>query len=331
MSGALNSELCWAGLLPLQRFEGLCPWAHPRWATRTDGLPYPSCGIDGSKTVGLQALTHTSKTAGPRHQPVLSLPSWCHVRQELGHLPTCTMSTPLTHGPVPMSREGTTGLWSCRSQPPPSQPFMLVSVDISRASDKCRLRPTFKTQPALLFMWFLLTQRGAWGGAPELSGGGKPHPTRCHNLGPGSCLCGQERLGTGRAQPSSPAGIPHLALSNTVQDAGDSQQPYGSMTRSSGFICFQQLTSQVPTSHPHYVGLLLCPPCPRVMEGSCQMGRCLVCLAVTLGQVQHWALPCSRFCCTVPLHPAEQLWGMQEKDEEINCVINVCRIKSNYL
>lgn len=32
-----------------------------------------------------------------------------------------------------------------------------------------------------------------------------------------------------------------------------------------------------------------------------------------------------------PTNPAEQLWGVRGKDEEINCVINLCRIKLNYL
>lgn len=116
-------------------------------------------------------------------------------------------------------------------------------------------------------MWFLLTQRGALGGVPELSGGEKPHPTWCHSLGPVSCLCGQERLGTGRAQPSSPSGIPHSVLSKTkgrtcTWDMGGKRQPHRRGTRwSQGFIHFKGSTSQFFISHSTLGGLklLLCP------------------------------------------------------------------------
>lgn len=104
-------------------------------------------------------------------------------------------------------------------------------------------------------MWLLLTQRGALGGAPELSGGGKPHPTWCHGLGPVSCLCGQERLGTGRAQPSSQSGIPHSVLPKTMwrtrtQDRDGNRQPHGRNTGwSQGFIHFKWSTSLFFISH----------------------------------------------------------------------------------
>lgn len=128
-------------------------------------------------------------------QPVLLPWHWCLCCWELNHLSHHSL---LCGHPSPMHR-ARVRLGQSRSlklQMPaysPSQPFMQVSVDTSMASDKWRLRPTFKTQPILLFMWFLLTQRGALGGAPELSGGGKPQPTWCHSLGPVSCLRGQER------------------------------------------------------------------------------------------------------------------------------------------
>lgn len=117
---------------------------------------------------------------------------------------TSPLPQPAAWTPKPHTQQtgDTAVFWSCRSQPPSSQPFTQVSVDISTVSDKLRSRPTFKTQPIPLLMWFLLTRRGALDGAPEPSGSGKPQPTWSHDLGLVSCLSGQERLGTGRDQPS---------------------------------------------------------------------------------------------------------------------------------
>lgn len=197
-------------------------------------------------------------------------------------------------------------------------------------------------------MWFLLTQRGALGGVPELSGGGKPHPTWCHSLGPVSCLCGQERLGTGRAQPSSPSGIPHSVLSKTMGrtctwDMGGKRQPHRRGTRwSQGFIHFKGSTSQFFISHSTLGGLSCCSAlwtstAVKVYKRCCARQAAPV-------QVHHVsysdAETCSEpgsdpanthDCWIIPPNPIEQLWGVQGEDEEIKHAVNVCRIKLNYL
>lgn len=227
---------------------------------------------------------------------------------------------------------------------------MQVSVDISTASDKRRLRPTVKIQPVPLFLWFLPTQRGTLGGAPERSGGGKPQPIWCHSLGPVSRLRGQERLETGRVQPSSPAGIPHSALPRTMgrlsnRDMGDNRQPHGrNTTGSQGFICFKRSTSQVFTSHSR--NTLGGWSCSSALSTAMALKCCKRCCARQAALLQVHCVPYgdaetgpelrsdpanSRDCWIMPPNPAEQRWGVWGEDEEIKHAINVCRIKLDYL
>lgn len=198
-------------------------------------------------------------------------------------------------------------------------------------------------------MWLLLTQRGALGGAPELSGGGKPHPTCCHSLGPVSCLCGQERLGTGRAQPSSPSGIPHSVLPETIgrtctRDMGGNRQPHGRNTRwSQGFIDFKWSTSQFFISHSTLGGLklFLCPSRLHGTEVLQEVTRQTGCPSAGALWALQWCWDMSRTymsdptntpdCWIIPLNPTQQLWGVQREDEEIKHAINVWGIKLNYL
>lgn len=197
-------------------------------------------------------------------------------------------------------------------------------------------------------MWFLLTQRGALGGAPELSGGGKPHPTWCHSLGPVCCSCGQERLGTGRAQPSSPSGIPHSVLPKTMgrtctRDMGGKRQPHRRGTRwSQGFTHLKGSTSQFFISHSTLGG----SSCSSAHRTSMAVKVCKRCHARQAAPVQVHCVPysdaetCSEpgsdpanthDCWIIPPNPIEQLWGVRGEDEEIKHAINVCRIRLNYL
>lgn len=301
------------------------------WAGCKDGLAHLSslwcwwqwnCGISGHDKPhhNLSCFSNTD--------------AWAVESETIPTSPACSVDTwaPCTE---PGQEQGTTGLWSCRSQPFPSQSFMQVSVDMPMASDKCRLRPTFKTKPVPLFLWFLLTQRGALGGAPELSGGGKPHPTWCHSLEPVSCLCVQERLGTGRAQPSSASGIPHSVLPKTMgrtetwvatRDMGGNRQPHRRNTRwSQGFI-HSKWSSPTPFWGARAVPLPFTPP----WQWSSARGAMPDSDAGTCPE------PASdptntRGCWIIPPNPTEQLWGMQGEDEEIKYAINVWRIKLNYL
>lgn len=183
------------------------------------------------------------------------------------------------------------------------------------ASDKCRLSSTFKTKPVPLFMWLLLTQRGAVGGAPELSGGGKPHPTWCHSLGPVSCLCGQERLGTCRAQPSSPSGIPHSFLSKTMGrtctwDMGSNRQPHRGNTRcSQGFIHLKWSTGQFLISHSTLEG----SSCSSALHTSMALKFCRRCHSRQAAPVQVHSAGALQWCWDMPrtrVRPYKHPWLM---------------------
>lgn len=110
------------------------------WAGCKDGSEHLSslwcwwqwnCGISGN--------------AKPHHNLFCfsSTDVWAVERKTTPTSPACSVDTwaPCTE---PGQEQGTAGLWSCRSQPFPSQSFVQVSVDMPMASDKYRLRPTFK-------------------------------------------------------------------------------------------------------------------------------------------------------------------------------------------
>lgn len=111
------------------------------WAGCKDGSAYLSslwcwwqrnCGISGNDKPHHNLSCFSNSDA------------WAVESKTIPTSPACSVDTwaPWTE---PGQEQGTAGLWSCRSQPFPSQSFMQVSVDMLMASDKRRLRPSFKT------------------------------------------------------------------------------------------------------------------------------------------------------------------------------------------